>query len=122
MRLKGLSVIFVLALISALVLGCAPTVVEVEKEVEKVVKETVVVEVEKEVVKEVVVEVTAEAMEEEAEAEGSMEPQAGGTLNGQGEAWQALRHFPGGDRRNQYRGGNILRPAGRAVVVAGMID
>jgi len=83
MRLKGLSAIFILALVSAVVLGCTPTVVEVietvevEKEVEKVVKETVMVEVEKEVI----VEVTAEAMEEEAEAEGPMEPQAGGTLN-----------------------------------------
>ena len=34
MRLKGLSAIFILALISALVLGCTPTVVEVVETVE----------------------------------------------------------------------------------------
>ncbi len=84
MRLKGSLAIFLLALVSIVVLGCAGPVVqvvetvEVEKEVEKVVKETVVVEVEKEVV----VEVTPEAMEEPAADESmAMEPQAGGTLN-----------------------------------------
>jgi len=86
MRLKGLFTIFVLALISAVLLGCAGAVVEVvetvevEKEVEKVVKETVVVEVEKQV--EVIVEVTPEAVEEpQADETMAMEPQPGGTLN-----------------------------------------
>ena len=66
MRIKGLSIIVLLALAALVFTACAAPSAQPQ-----VIKETVVVE------KEVIVEVTPEAVTEEA----SMEPQYGGTLN-----------------------------------------